>query len=253
MAQFVEGRVIGRRDWTDRLISLRVEAPVEPFRAGQFTRLALDIDGERIARPYSYVNAPGERPLDFLFIVVPEGPLTTRMARLHPGDPILVAPRGAGLLTLHEIPEARHLWMLSTGTAIGPFLSILKTDEPWQRFERIVLVHAVRRAVERVYREEIADIAARRGGRFAMVPFVSREAVPDVFPGRIPEAIADARLESRLGIALEPAHSQVMVCGNPDMVRDTEAALVARGFVRHKRNAPGQLHLENYWKGGRSA
>ncbi len=134
--------------WTEQLFSLRVEAPIEPFKAGQFGKLALEINGEMVFRPYSYVNAPHERPLEFYFIMLPNGPLTQRLIELEPGDPIYVSPRAAGFLTLSEVPDAETLWRLSSGTAIGPFLSILKTEEPWRRFQSIVLVHAVRQAEE---------------------------------------------------------------------------------------------------------
>jgi len=246
-AKWVEGRVAGRRRWTERLFSIRVDAPVDPFRAGQFTRVALDIGAERVARPYSYVNAPDERPLEFFFITVTQGPLTPRLAALDPGEPVWVAPKPSGMLTLAEVPEAEQLWLLSTGTAIGPFLSILKTPEPWQRFSRVVLVHAVRAAAELAYRELIEDIAGRRGAQFAYIPFVSREDHGFAIRGRIPEAIRDRRLEARAGIEISAGESQVMVCGNPAMVEDTLAVLEARGLRRNKRKEPGQVSVETYW------
>ena len=247
MTKWVEGRVAGLRRWTGQLWSLRVEAPVDPFRAGQFTRIALDIGGERVARPYSYVNAPEERPLEFYFITVPEGPLTNRLAALEPGAGIWVAPKASGMLTLADVPASEHLWMLSTGTGIGPFLSILKTPEPWQRFSRVVLVQAVRFAAELAYRDLIAEIARRRGEQFSYVPFVSREETGFAIRGRIPEALRDGRLEERAGLPIDPARSQVMLCGNPAMVEDTLAVLEGKGLRRNKRREPGQISVETYW------
>lgn len=247
MTKWVQGRVAGTRRWTERLVSLRVEAPVDPFRAGQFTRLALDIGEERVARPYSYVNAPDERPLEFYFITVPQGPLTARLPLLEPGDALWVSPKPSGMLTLAELPESEHLWLLSTGTAIGPFLSILKTAEPWQRYSRVVLVHAVRAVAELAYRELIEGIAGRRGGQFDHIPFVSREDTDFAIRGRIPDAIRDGRLEARAGLAISPGKSQVMVCGNPAMVEDTLAVLEGRGLRRNKRKEPGQISVETYW------
>lgn len=247
MTKWVAGRVTGLRYWTGQLLSLRVEAPVDPFRAGQFTRIALDIGEERVARPYSYVNPPEERPLEFYFITVPGGPLTARLAALEPGAGIWVSPRPSGMLTLAEVPESDHLWLLSTGTAIGPFLSILRTAEPWGRFSRVVLVHAVRNAVELAYQDLIADVARDRAGQFAYVPFVSRENTGFAIRGRIPDAIRDGRLEQRAGLTIGAGHSQVMVCGNPAMVEDTLAVLEARGLRRNKRKQPGQISVETYW------
>lgn len=248
MAQkWIDGRVVNLRRWTERLYSLRVDAPVDSFKAGQFTRIALEIGGEEVARPYSYVNAPDERPLEFYFITVSDGPLTSRLVSLRPGDPILVSPKPSGLLTLSELPQSEHLWLLSTGTAVGPFLSIIKTQDPWHRFARVVLVHAVRLAEELSYREVIDQIRQRQGGQFVYVPFVSRENTDFAIRGRIPDAIRDGRLEAQAGIPLSAQRSQVMVCGNPDMVQQTLQVLEERGLKRNKRKDPGQISVETYW------
>lgn len=246
MNKFVEGTVVSKRCWTEHLYSLRVDAEVAPFQAGQFTRLALDIDGERVGRDYSFINAPGEKPLEFYFIEVPGGLLTPRLAALEAGDAVWVAPQAAGFLTLAEVPDAKHLWLLSTHTGIAPFLSILKTGEPWQRFERIVLVHAVRHADELAYGETIRSFAQQHGEQFRFVPFVSREETDFALRARIPEAIADGRLEARAGVALAPENSQVMLCGNPDMVRDTTEILLARGLKKNRRRDPGHITVESY-------
>jgi ferredoxin--NADP+ reductase len=245
--KWVEGRVVEQRRWADRLYSIRVEAAIEPFQAGQFSRLALEIGGEAVARPYSFVNAPNEALLEFHYVHLDAGPLTSGLVALAPGDPILVAPRAAGYLTLSEVSEADHLWMLATGTGVGPFLSILKTDDPWRRFERVVLVHAVRTAAELSYQDTLRSLGAVRGDQFVYLPFVSREETDFAIRGRIPDAIRQGRLEGAAGIAIEAARSQVMLCGNPDMVAETMAVLEARGLRRHKRKDPGQIHVESYW------
>lgn len=242
-----QGHVQALRRWTDSLYSVLAEAEVQPFVAGQFTKLGLRVDGEFVERPYSYVNAPHERPLEFYFVTVPEGPLSQRMTCMERGDPIWVMRRPSGFLTLSEVPEARHLWMLSTGTAIGPFLSILKTDEPWERFERIVLVHAVRKAEELSFGETIERLRDRHPDRFQFVPFVSREETSFALPGRITAALESSRLEQRVGLDIDPERSQVMICGNPDMVKETSTILQARGLQRNRRRNPGHITVENYW------
>ncbi|PIR09698.1 MAG: ferredoxin--NADP(+) reductase [Gallionellaceae bacterium CG11_big_fil_rev_8_21_14_0_20_60_62] len=247
MSKFIEGKVVAKRRWAERLYSLQVKAGIALFQAGQFIKLALDIDGEVVAHPYSFVNAPGEKPLEFYFIEGPDGLLTQRLAALEAGDTILIAPNAAGFLTLAEVPDAKHLWLLSTGTGIGPFLSILKTAEPWQRFERIVLAHGVRHANELAYGETIHGFAQQHGEQFRFVPFVSREETDFALCARIPEAIADGRLEARAGVALAPENSQVMLCGNPDMLRDTTETLLARGLKKNRRSAPGHITVESYW------
>lgn len=248
MSRWVEGTVVDNHHWTDQLYSLRVDAEVKDFTAGQFGRLALDIGDQRIGRPYSFVNGPHERPLEFYSIIVPEGPLSTRLHRMESGDKLWVAPKGAGFFTLSQIPDdPSYLWMLSTGTALGPFLSILKTAEPWDRFKRIVLVHAVRHAEELTYRDTINKFLAEHPDQLAYVPFVSREDTDFAIKGRIPAAIEDGRLQARGDMPWDPKESHAMICGNPAMVKDTGAMLEARGFKKNKRREPGQITTENYW------
>ena len=243
--QWLEAKVLDNRHWTDALFSLRVAGPSLAFEAGQFVRLAMDIDGERIARPFSFVNPPADPVHEFYGIVVPEGPLSPALARLQPGDKLYVAPNPAGFLVLSEVPDAETLWLISTGTGIAPFLSILRTEAPWRRFKHVVLVHAVRHARELVYREMIEDRVTKKLLRY--VTFVSREAHPRSLAGRIPAAVRDGRLEQAAGLEISPESSQVLLCGNPDMLRDVTAALVERGLRKHRRRNPGQISVESFW------
>jgi ferredoxin/flavodoxin---NADP+ reductase len=251
MSKWVEGRVAGKRQWTQRLYSLQIEAPDVTFVAGQFGRLALPAPPgsaeDMVGRPYSFVNSPGTGPHEFYFITLPEGPLTPRLAALEAGDRIWLLPRANGFFSVPEVPPADVLWCLATGTGIGPFLSILRTDEAWEKFGRIVLVHAVRFAEELTYRDVIATIAAAHPGAFAAIAVVSRGAHADALPGRIPDLIRDGRLEARAGLALAAANSHAMLCGNPAMVEDTQKVLEARGMRRHRRREPGQITVETYW------
>ena len=219
-------------------------------------RIALDArpgdEGSRIARPFSFVNPPGDPVLEFYGITVPEGPLSPRLAELKAGDSLFVAPNPAGFLVLSEVPEAESLWLISTGTGIAPFLSMLQTDAPWKRFRNVVLVHAVRHADELVYQELLKKIKAEKGPQFRYVSFVSREAAPGSLTGRIPQAIRDGRLEQAAGVALTPKDSSstgshAMLCGNPDMLRDAAAALAERGMRKHRRRAPGHVSVESFW------
>ncbi len=200
-----------------------------------------------LGRPYSFVNAPQESPHEFYFNVLPEGPLSPRLAALEPGQSAWLLDRANGFFSVAEIPSTNALWCLATGTGLGPFLSILRTAEPWEKFERIVLVHAVRYAEDLSYGDEIGQVAHARTGRFSYVPMVSREAHRGALPGRIPDAIADGRLEAWTGVPLTADSAHAMLCGNPDMVRDTQAVLDTRGMRRHRRREPGHVTLETYW------
>jgi ferredoxin--NADP+ reductase len=248
VTQWAEGRVVKLLQWTDELYSLQVKAAVAPFIAGQFTRIARTIDGEIIARPYSFVNAPDNPLLEFYFITVPMGPLTHELINLKAGDGILVAPRAAGFFTLKELPDAESLWMLATGTAIGPFLSILGTREVWERFRRIVLVHSVRMARELTYQDTLRGLLEGHPEQLQVIPMVSRERVDYALGGRVTQAIEDGRLEVRTGLSLNAETSQVMICGNPAMVHDTTHLLEARGLRKNRRREPGHITTELYWK-----
>lgn len=241
--KWLEGRVIENRRWTERLFSLRVEAPRLRFEAGQFVRIAVE---ERIARPFSFVNPPEDPVLEFYGIVVPEGPLSPKLMQLRAGERLLVAANPAGFLVLSEVPDAETLWLVSTGTGIAPFLSLLRTETPWQRFRNVVLVHAVRHTRELVYRELIGQIQRRHENVFRYLTFVSREAAPGSLAGRIPAAIRDGRLEAAAGLPLDE-RSHVMLCGNPDMLKDASSALAERGLRKHRRRTPGHITVESFW------
>jgi ferredoxin--NADP+ reductase len=245
--RWLEGRVLENRHWTPALFSLRVAGPVPPFEAGQFVKIALDVGGERIGRPFSFVNPPGEMPLEFYGVIVPGGALSPHLAVLQPGDALYYAPNASGFLVLSEVPDAQELWLVATGTGLAPYLSILRTGTPWKRYRKVILVHGVRRASELVYGESIREISNQRGNRFRYVTFVSRENSHGSLEGRVPAAIRDGRLEAAAAVPIAPARSQFMLCGNPDMVKDATAVLVERGLRKHRRRAPGQITVENFW------
>ena len=239
--KWLTGRVIENRHWTQNLFSLRVDGARPAFQAGQFVRIALDIGGERVARAFSFVNPPDDPVLEFYGVVVPEGPLSPRLARLQADDALYVASNPAGFLVLSEVPDVETLWLVSTGTGLAPFLSILRAEALWRRFRNVVLVHAVRYANELTYRDLIRSTPAR------YVTFVSREGAPGSLAGRIPAAIADGRLEAAAGLPLTPQTSHVMLCGNPQMLKDATAALMNRGMRKHRRRAPGHITVESFW------
>jgi ferredoxin--NADP+ reductase len=247
MSNWVEGKVVENKHWTNLLYSLRIEADIEPFVAGQYGRLGLEIDDQIVGRPYSFVNAPHEALLEFYSIKVSEGPLSPRLAKLDIGDSIYIDKRVYGFFTLSEVPDGRDMWMLATGTALGPFLSILNSEDVWQRFENIVLVHAVRFKNELTYQEVTANLKDKFKDRFQTIPFVSREEADFALPGRIPAAIENGILEEKANLQFTSEHSQVMMCGNPDMLVDTRNALKEKGLKKNLRRSPGQITTESYW------
>jgi ferredoxin/flavodoxin---NADP+ reductase len=251
MSKWVEGKVAGKRQWNERLFSLQVTAPQVAFVAGQFARLALPApSGSKepmLGRPYSFVNPPHMEPHEFYFNVLPEGPLSPRLAALEKDDSVWLLDRANGFFAVSELPDSAALWCLATGTGLGPYLSILRTDEPWEKFERIVLVHGVRHAADLSYADAIAGLVRERSGRFTFAPLVSREPHKGALSGRIPDAIGDGRLEAWTGVPLTAENAHAMLCGNPAMLHDTQALLEQRGMRRHRRREPGHFTLEAYW------
>ncbi len=246
-SNWVDAKVIENLHWTDALYSIKVEAEIGDYTAGQFGRLGLMIDDKIVGRPYSFVSAPHEEYYEFYSINVPEGLLSPKLAALKPGDHVYLGKKANGFLVLDEIPESDDLWMIATGTGIGPFLSILKTQQPWERFNKCVLVHAVRTAAELTYRDLIDDIKARHPDQFIYIPFVSREKTDFALPGRVPKALKKGTLEARAQLNIENGKSQVMLCGNPDMVKDVRETLEKRGLTKNLRRTPGSISTENYW------
>ena len=252
MAAWVEGRVAGKRQWTQDLFSLRSAAPDVKFVAGQFARLALPAppgsDEPMIGRPYSFVNPPHEAAARVL--------LHRRARRTA-----VAAARRARAPAIRSGSRRAPTGSSSIGEVAPRRRAVVPRDRDRHRavpvdaahrravdeFQRVVLVHAVRHAEELTYRDVIADIARARAGAFTYVPMVSREPHPGALSGRIPAAIDDGRLEARAGAALSPENSHAMLCGNPAMVEDTQKVLAVRGMRRHRRKEPGHVTVETYW------
>jgi ferredoxin--NADP+ reductase len=245
MADWLTGKVIKKIQWNERLFSLGIQADLKGFVPGQFVRVALDLNGERLARPYSLVNAPDDAFLEIYFNIVPEGPLSPNLAGLQPGDEIFVTDKANGFLTVDEIPECKYLWMLATGTGVGPFLSILKSEKVWQRFEKIVLGYSVRNVSELSYQEQISEIEDQHDGQFLFVPFITREMIDGAMNQRIPQSIVDGSFEKRAGINLDE-ESHIMMCGNSAMISSATECLENRGLRKHLRREPGHITTEKY-------
>ena len=245
--KWVQGEVVNVKHWTESLYSVRISAPEVKFIAGQYTKISLNIDNEDIARPYSFVNSPNEDFLEFYSVSVPNGPLSTKLQQLKKGDFINVSPNNNGFLILNEVPLIDNIWMLATGTAIGPYLSILKTKDSWNNFKKVILVHAVRYNNELTYQETISDLKDIYGDRFIYITYVSREDSENSLAGRIPESISKGVLEKKAGVKILPDNTHIMICGNPEMVQDTTIELKKIGLKKHRRNSPGHITTENYW------
>ncbi|WP_371355314.1 ferredoxin--NADP reductase [Pseudomonas chlororaphis] len=223
------------------------------FRAGQFARLGVTkADGSTVWRAYSMVSSPFDEFLEFFSIVVPGGEFTSELSRLGEGDTLMVDRQAFGYLTLDRFVDGRDLWLLSTGTGIAPFVSILQDFEVWEKFERIILVYSVREAKELPYQQLLAELKQRDylaevAHKLQVITTVTREQHPGSLNGRITHLIENGELERVAGVELSAEHSRVMLCGNPQMIDDTRALLKQRDMHLSLTRRPGQVAVENYW------
>ena len=246
-SSFITGEVIENRAWTERLFSLRIRADRTPFKAGQFVRLQLPVDGEPVAKSYSLVNAPDEPDMEVFCTTVPNGRLSNILVTLQVGDTIEVSQPAQGFFVLDEIPESKHLWMFATGTGLGPYISILKTAEIWVRFEKIVLVHGVPLIEELAYVDLIWTLQQNHPEQFRFASCVTREQNPVGLHGRMTDLLANGVLEKQAGLAISKEDSHLMLCGNHSMIDDMKTLLAECGMSKHLRHKPGHITTEQYF------
>ncbi len=246
MANWLEGKVVENRRLNDYLTALVIDVELAGYEAGQFVRIGLRDGDDVIARPYSLVNTPEETRLEVYFNIVEEGPLSPRLFALEPGEEILVSDRPSGFLTVSEVPQTKQLWMIATGTGIGPFLSILKSDAAWEKFDKLVLCYSVSYAKELAYQELIETISDKRKDQFHYAPIVTREPFDAGLGKRVPALMQDGTLESFVGLEINADNSHVMMCGSTGMITDVSAALLERDMKKHRRRDPGHFTTEKY-------
>lgn len=252
--KYTTERITHIQPWTPNLFSFKTTRFTGyRFIPGQFARLGLrKEDGSIVWRAYSIVSASYDEHLEFYSIVVPGGEFTSRLSQLNVGDEILVEKMNYGFLTTARFEQGNDLWMLSTGTGVAPFISILYELETWEQYDRIVLVHSVRQAAELAYTDTVESLRQHEYfGDFAhklhYLPVVTREEYPGSLKGRIPQLLDSGELEATVGFDLDPARSRIMICGNPEMVEDTRKWFLDHGYSLSRRGAPGHLALENLW------
>jgi ferredoxin--NADP+ reductase len=230
-------RVLEVRHWNDTVFSFRTTRdPALRFENGHFLMLGLRVDGKPLLRAYSIASANYEDHLEFLSIKVPDGPLTSRLQTIRPGDEIEVSRKPTGSLLLRDLRPGKRLYLLGSGTGLAPFMSLIKDPEIYHRFEQVILVHGVRYRSELAYRDFIEwDLAhheylgeqVRR--QLLYVPTVTRERFRT--EGRVTSLLESWQPFGELGLPpLDPAADRAMVCGGPAMLKDVAKFLDARGF-----------------------
>lgn len=251
MSAFNEERVLSVHHWTDKLFTFTTTRdPSLRFSNGHFTMIGLRVDGKPLLRAYSIVSPNYEEHLEFLSIKVPDGPLTSRLQHIQPGDTLIVGKKPTGTLVADYLLPGKRLYLLSTGTGLAPFMSIIRDPEVYERFEQIVLVHGVRQKDELAYHDLLTEhlpaheyLGDLVKGQLRYYPTVTREPYRNM--GRVTELIASGKLFGDLGLPpLDPAHDRVMICGSPGMLRDLKHMLEERGFKEGSTTAPGDFVIE---------
>lgn len=245
--QWIPGKVVSRRVWTPGLFTVSVAAPgVQAFEPGQFLQLGFQQSEKHLHRPYSVASPHGE-VLDFFIVVVEDGELTPKLWEMEIGADIEVSAKAAGSFTLSHAPFHPHLWLISTGTGLAPYIAMLRMAATWERYQKIVLVHGVRYTQELAYQEELASYREKYGDAFRYVPVVSRCEGEGCLQGRITHCLENGELEKAADCRLEAESSTLFLCGNPDMLNEMEERLSERHILRHKAKAPGNIVVERYW------
>ena len=254
--------VLDVRHWTDAYFSFTTTRD-DGFRFdnGQFVMIGLAVeqpDGapKPLMRAYSIASANWEEQLEFFSIKVANGPLTSRLQHIEPGDSILIGRKPTGTLLISDLDPGRNLYLLGTGTGLAPWLGVIKDPETYERFERVILCHGVRSADDLAYRDYIERelphhefLGDTIRDRLLYYPAVSRETFSHQghdHHGRITDQLDSGRIAAVLGLqSLDARHDRAMICGSPQMLVDFRAILDARGFSASPRiGSPGQYVFE---------
>jgi ferredoxin--NADP+ reductase len=251
MSALYREKVLSVQHWTDTLFSFKATRDTGfRFLNGQFAMIGLEVDGRPLLRAYSMASANHEEELEFFSIKVPNGPLTSKLQHLKVGDPIMVGKKPTGTLVLDNLLPGRHLYLLGTGTGLAPFMSIIKDPETYERFEKVVLVHGCRQVSELAYGETITqDLpnheflgeSIREG--LIYYPTVTRE--PFRNSGRITDLMVSGKLFADIGLpAMSVEADRFMLCGSPEMIRDTRELLTNGGYVEGNHGEAGHYVIE---------
>ena len=238
---YAEQTVTSIRRWSDRTFSFMTTRPAGfEFKNGEFVMLGLRPEGKLIPRAYSIVSTNRDDHLEFLSIQVPDGPLTSRLAKVDKGNPIWINTKTTGSLTLDHIQPGRHLYMLATGTGLAPFMSLIRAGEVFKEFERVILVHTVRKEQALAYRDELTS---RTDDQLLYVPTVTRE--PFETNARGADLFRSGELSSNHDLPLpEPEQDRVMICGNPNMNKEMTEFLEQHGWTMTNYKGAGNFTVE---------
>ncbi|MBI1360725.1 MAG: ferredoxin--NADP reductase [Alphaproteobacteria bacterium] len=251
-----EETVLSVRHYTDRMFAFRITRPAAfRFRSGEFVMIGLEgANGKPLLRAYSIASPSWDDELEFFSIKVPDGPLTSRLQNIKPGDKVLLGRKSVGTLVHDALTPGKRLYLFSTGTGIAPFASIIRDPETYERFEQVILTHTCREAGELKYGQELVaalkddPLVGEHSGRLVHYTTVTREPWPN--QNRITTCIESGQLFADLGVPpLDPATDRVMICGSLEMLADTKALVEKAGLIEGSNSSPAQFVVEKAFVG----
>ena len=243
--------VLSVKHWNDTLFSFTTtRSRGLRFKNGHFIMVGLEVEGKPLLRAYSVASPNYEEHLEFYSIKVPDGPLTSKLQHLKVGDPVLVGNKPVGTLVVTNVRPGKRLYLLSTGTGLAPFLSIIRDPDTYERFETIILTHGVRFVSDLGYTDYIRNelpnhefIGEQVRSQLKYYPTVTRE--PFENQGRLTELLDSGKLCADLGLPpLDPEHDRALVCGGPRMLEDIVKLLEGRGFKEGSSHEPAEYTIE---------
>ncbi|MDC6467127.1 ferredoxin--NADP reductase [Methylophilaceae bacterium] len=246
-------KVLSVNHWNDTLFSFKTTRQDGlRFENGQFVMIGLEVDGRPLARAYSVASPNYDEHLEFLSIKVQDGPLTSRLQHIKVGDEILVSRKPTGTLVIHDLKPAKNLYLFSTGTGLAPYMSLIQDIEVYDRFEKVILIHGVRKVDDLAYKDFIENELPKNEffgdevkNKLIYYPTVTREAFKN--EGRLTDLIKSGKLFKDIGLEkMNPADDRAMICGSSEMLKDTQDLLDSMNFkVSPRIGEPGDYVIEH--------
>ena len=253
MSKYSTEKVLSVHHWNDTLFSFKTTRQQGlRFENGQFVMIGIEVEGRPLTRAYSVASPNYEEHLEFFSIKVPNGPLTSRLQHLKVGDDLLVSRKPTGTLVIHDLRPGKNLYLLSTGTGLAPYMSLIQDIEMYERFEKIILVHGVRTVNELAYADFIENelpnnefFGEEVKNKLIYYPTVTREDFRN--QGRLTDLIKSGKLFTDIGLPpINPKEDRAMICGSSEMLKDTKELLDSLGLeVSPRIGQPGDYVIEH--------